>query len=203
MTYTRLGSKIAGWYVDLSLLNKNSIVYSAGLGVDITFEQELIKTVGCTVHGFDPTPGGVRAALRALKNPKFIIHEIGFAETDRTAHFSPLHPEWGTYTEHNDLIVKASPPALSEDVPLKSIPTVLKELGHNHIDLLKIDIEGTEYEVIGNMFYTNKDTYPVKQFLVEWHKSPKDTNWTHALVHLQNAGFTLGHADGINFSFVR
>lgn len=37
------------------------------------------------------------------------------------------------------------------EVSLRTLPTVMLELGHNHIDLFKMDIEGAEYGVIENL----------------------------------------------------
>src|SRR5665213_4282517 len=52
-----LGSSYGGWAIPLSAsLGPLSTVYSFGVGLDISFDLALIETVGCTVHGFDPTP---------------------------------------------------------------------------------------------------------------------------------------------------
>ena len=37
------------------------------------------------------------------------------------------------------------------NVPVKTINTIMKELKHNHIDLLKIDIENIECDVLEKM----------------------------------------------------
>ena len=36
-------------------------------------------------------------------------------------------------------------------VPVKTLGTTMRELGHDHIDLLKMDIEGAEYAVLDAM----------------------------------------------------
>jgi predicted PolB exonuclease-like 3'-5' exonuclease len=50
--------------------------------------------------------------------------------------------------------------------PIKRLQTIMKELGHNHIDVLKMDIEGGEYEVIEDMLASS---IKPKQLLVEFH----------------------------------
>ncbi len=52
------------------------------------------------------------------------------------------------------------------EVPAYSLSTILRKLGHDRIDLMKIDIEGAEYEVLDGLLAS-----PVKptQLLVEFH----------------------------------
>ena len=51
------------------------------------------------------------------------------------------------------------------NVNVKKLRTVMNELGHTHIDLLKLDIEGSECDVIENML--NEEIYP-KYLAVEF-----------------------------------
>jgi len=44
--------------------------------------------------------------------------------------------------------------------------TIMRELRHASIDLLKMDIEGAEYDVLADMI---SQRIPVKQLLVEFH----------------------------------
>ena len=42
----------------------------------------------------------------------------------------------------------------------------MTDLGHKHIDVLKMDIEGSEYDVIENILNTN---ISINQILIEFH----------------------------------
>lgn len=42
-----------------------------------------------------------------------------------------------------------------EDVPLKRLDTFMKEQDLNHVNLLKLDVEGVEYEILGSEGFTN------------------------------------------------
>ena len=44
----------------------------------------------------------------------------------------------------------------------------MNQFGHSHIDILKMDIEGSEYKVISNIL---SEKIPVRQILVEVHHS--------------------------------
>jgi len=54
----------------------------------------------------------------------------------------------------------------SPRVQLRSITSIMEELGHTHIDILKIDIEGSEWDFFPPFFET---TFPVCQLIVEIH----------------------------------
>jgi FkbM family methyltransferase len=52
-------------------------------------------------------------------------------------------------------------------VPMKSFADITSVLGHNHIDLLKIDIEGSEFDVIPSVLETG---IYINQILIEVHE---------------------------------
>ncbi len=49
---------------------------------------------------------------------------------------------------------------------MKSIENIMKELGHKHIDVLKMDIESAEYDVIENILNAK---ISITQILIEFH----------------------------------
>jgi hypothetical protein len=55
----RLGNKSADWTISPLNLSERSVVYSLGVGEDISFDLELIKRFAVTVHAFDPTPRSI------------------------------------------------------------------------------------------------------------------------------------------------
>ena len=82
------------------------------------------------------------------------------------------------------------------------------ELGHDRIDLLKMDIEGAEYAVIDNLLREGVD---VRQLLVEFHHHDHHTDGMSAkrtkkaVQKLNRAGFKIFHVTprGEEYSFVR
>jgi hypothetical protein len=52
------------------------------------------------------------------------------------------------------------------DAPAFTINTMMQKLGHSHVDMLKIDVEGAEYLILDGLKTTTK--LP-KQLLVEYH----------------------------------
>jgi len=159
------GSPYGGFYVDAALLDENSIVYSFGIGEDISFDLDIIRNHGCRVFGFDPTPKSI-AWLHGRNRPEgFHFCPFGLGEKTETAKFhlpkNSGHVS-GSVFGHDG--VKDSD---CIEVPLKSFGDILAETGHRNIDLLKMDIEGSEYLVIEDVLSAG---VPIRQLLVETHE---------------------------------
>jgi len=82
------------------------------------------------------------------------------------------------------------------------------ELGHDHIDLLKMDIEGAEYTVIENLVRERVD---IRQLLVEFHHHYRHIDGMsaertkEAVQKLNRAGFKIFHLSpsGEEYSFIK
>ena len=143
----RLGSSYGGWYVPVELLSPESIVYSGGVGEDASFDLALIETVGCSVWAFDPTPRSVAFASR-ITDPSFHFLPYALWSTDTTLPFFP--PRDARHVSHSLVDLQGTGVA-SVEVECRTIATVMSELGHDRIDLLKLDIEGAEYQVLASL----------------------------------------------------
>lgn len=167
--HERFGSDYGGWNIVTSALNATSVVYSFGVGEDATFDLGLIKRSGVTVHAFDPTPRSI-AWVREQEMPKqFVMHEYGLAAVDGTATFYP--PENPEHVSHS-MLEKSTTKVKALSLQVKSLATIMKELGHETIDVLKLDIEGAEYEVLESL--VDSKIRP-QQILVEFHHRFTDT----------------------------
>mmetsp|Transcript_3677 Transcript_3677/g.4076 ORF Transcript_3677/g.4076 Transcript_3677/m.4076 type:complete len:325 (+) Transcript_3677:115-1089(+) len=61
---------------------------------------------------------------------------------------------------------------------------IMKELGHDHIDILKIDVEGGEYGIIPQVFSSQEGSIPIWQMIMETHFYSK--NRTQDIVKFMN-----------------
>ena len=75
----RLGSDYGGWFAPAGELGPESVVYSAGIGGDVTFDKALIKLRGCRIYGFDPTPTAI----------DFVANQFKAGELSSLFHFTP------------------------------------------------------------------------------------------------------------------
>lgn len=157
-----LGNNGAAWTICRNSLSAKSIVYSFGVGEEISFDLELIRRFGVTVHAFDPTPRSIEWILAKTPPKEFVFHSYGVAGEDGIRKFLP--PRDPRHISHTLLERSSSQPAV--EVQVYGVATILCTLGHARIDLLKMDIEGAEYEVIHDLLSSG---IPVGQLLVEFH----------------------------------
>jgi FkbM family methyltransferase len=137
-----LGDKGYGGYnTETKTLNADSVVYSFGIGENISWDLAMIE-LGCVVHAFDPTPRSIEFVNNQVLPPQFIFHPYGVAHFDGVAKFNPQGSKPQNVSVSMQLYQEWSDQAI--ELPVKRLSTIMKELGHNHIDVLKMDIEGEE-----------------------------------------------------------
>lgn len=159
--YLKFGNDGADWAF-IPNLNKDSIVYSFGIGEDISFDVELIKKYRLKVFAFDPTPRSL-AWLKKQRIPKYFkAYPWGIGGRDGLISFiAPKNPRYVSFK-----MVSQKSSAKADKFQVYTLTSIMKKLKHKQIDLLKIDIEGSEYSVIANIL---KSKLKINQILVEFH----------------------------------
>ncbi len=157
------GNRKGGWWLFPEELNASSIVYSVGIGENLTFDLALIERFGLTMHAFDPTPHALAYVASRSWPPELKVHPWGLAHYDGTAGFRPsTDPREPSHTLLED-------PEREVDAVVGSVyrlESLASRLGHAAIDVLKMDIEGAEYEVIEDL---SRSAIRPTQILVEFH----------------------------------
>jgi FkbM family methyltransferase len=191
----RLGSDYGGWTVPSSLLREESVCYCAGVGEDTSFDVALIERFGCEVFALDPTPKAVRHGEQVAASVElFHFLAVGLAASDGERHFyPPRDPGHASYSAEN---LQGTEDAIVAEC--WSPGTLMRKLGHDRIDLLKADIEGSEYEVLDALAVAG--IHPLV-ICVEFHGSTGDT--LRALRGLNRHGYALVRREGPNFTLVR
>jgi len=159
----RLGSDYGGWDIVATNIHADSIVYSFGVGEDASFDIALIDKFGLTVYAFDPTPKSIEWVSHQGFPDRFVMHDYGLAAFDGNVYFNP--PENPNHVSHT-LLDRPSTKENAIKLPVKRLSTIMRQLGHECIDILKMDIEGAEYDVINDI---SKSGIRPKQILVEFH----------------------------------
>jgi FkbM family methyltransferase len=194
------------WTLCPQAISAKSIIYSVGVGDDISFELSLIRSFGLpALFAFDPTPSSIKWLSRQSVPKEFRLLPYAIADYEGAAKFFPH--ENPDFVAHS-LIPRPQTAAQAVKVQVRTLYSVMRELGHDHIDLLKMDIEGAEYDVIENL---TREKIDVRQLLVEFHHHDRHTEGMsaertrQAVRKLNLAGFRIFHmtARGEEFSFLK
>lgn len=199
---TYIGSEYGGWSICTDDLSHQSIVYSFGIGEDLTFDLGLISRCGCQVYAFDPTPR-TKAWLEKKPVPKtFTFFDYGIADYDGKARFHP--PDEKSFVSHTLIPNVYDTTEASFDVEVKTLATIMNQLRHAHVDVLKLDVEGIEFSVLKDIV---RKEVSVTQILVEYHHrfsgfSLKDTIESFKLLYSHGYHCFSASADRTQFSFI-
>lgn len=199
--FVRYGEADGAWTI-IPNLNENSIVYSVGIGYNISFDLDIIDKHKTKVYAFDPTPQCIQWLNKKSLPSKFIFSPFGLAAFDGELRFSlPENPDHVSASAVVDESKRGSFSA-----PVKRLSELMKIHQHTNIDLLKIDIEGSEYEVIDNIL---EEKIHIKQLLIEFHHRFTEigaAKTKNAVEKLQLHGFQLVYVSqrtGEEYTFIK
>ena len=158
------GNTYGGFFVYPKILSQSSIVYSFGIGEDVSFDLDIIKNHNSQVFGFDPTPKSISWVTTQNLPSNFKFYGYGISsKTGFETFYLPKNNE----NVSGSLVGLENVNKLSPiQVPLKSLRDICQELKHSSIDVLKIDIEGAEYDVLENVLNSSIE---IKQICIEFH----------------------------------
>jgi FkbM family methyltransferase len=184
---------ICKWTICPRGLHAGSIVYSGGVGTDISFEQELVKRYGCRVILLDPSPSGIQTmALPENQIPQFKFFPL--ALTAGAGSLKMGGPADGSWHASE---------AGQQEVPSTDLAALMKQNGHTYIDLLKLDIEGCEYEVIDDVL---ENRIPVRQLCADFDygyvPGVRRSQAIRAILRLKQHGYQLICQEGANHTFL-
>lgn len=129
-------------------LQEKLVVYSFGINGESSWEEEMLKRTKCEIWGYDFSVTSFGPQISSSHLPR--------------THFFPV-----------GLSGKDDPKG---DPPMYTLETLMKQNGHTFIDVLKVDIENSEYGMMDDLikFYDGRPL-PFGQLLIELHA----WTWTH------------------------
>ncbi|MBD3863579.1 FkbM family methyltransferase [Olleya marilimosa] len=126
-------------------LNKDSVVFDLG-GYKGEFAADIYNKYQSTIYVFEPIKSFYNIIKQQLAdNPKIKAYQYGLAGQNQTMQIS--------LTDNSSSVYITS--KLTETIQLKSIVDFIKANNIKHIDLIKINIEGGEYDVLESLIAHN------------------------------------------------
>ena len=202
INHLTFGNRFARWTFCPDGIDDRSVVYSFGVGEDISFDLLLIARFGMQVHAFDPSPGSIDWIDKQDLPGQFYFHPYGLADRDDNIVFH--EPARAGHHSLQMAVAGMNSNQAAHTLPVRRLSSIMEELGHEKIHILKMDIEGAEYGVIRDILSL---PVPASQVLIEFHHrfehiGVKKTR--EAIAALNGAGYRIFHvsASGEEFSFI-
>jgi len=220
----RLGTRYGGWILPKDMeLNENSVVYSAGVGEDISFDMLLSDKYKCNIVLIDAT-------TRAKKHYEEIVHYYenikwkmsGDIQDDYYGIMYPLKPDmtkityidkclWDEEKEDMKFYKQDNEQYVSQtlidgvfgnnydDISTTTLKNMKEENEHFDIDILKLSISGAEVKVLHNML--NENIFP-KYICVHFSvKKQEDQDLVVAILNrLQHVRYQIIANEGRKFT---
>ena len=182
----------------------------ANIGQSIDWAKKIFSNNNLKVDSFEPLPLNIQTLKNKYSNEKNItIHDCAVSTADGMATFYCQH--WGARTG-SSLTKKEMTGAPTGKKELKDLITVktidlarwLKlNIMPNEIPVLKIDIEGSEYDVLPHLF-ENKIHHMIDYWLIEFHSTKKSPNYNGQVIDDTKknvkvfANWAIDHSDAEN-----
>ncbi|CAN5249219.1 hypothetical protein BH09BAC6_BH09BAC6_17250 [soil metagenome] len=126
-------------------LNESSVVFDLG-GYEGQWASDIFSKYTCHVHIFEPfVLYAENIRLRFKMNPKIKVYAYGLSNLDTIAKL----------TVNNDASSVFKTGGETVDIKLVKFEDFITTTGINHIDLIKINIEGGEYELLEHLIEKN------------------------------------------------
>jgi len=140
-----LGTPYGGWTVPCDLIESSWTCYLVGAGGDVNFDLELVRRFGVTVRCFDAVADFVTSANEeAGEEPRFSAHHAAIALRDGPLTMQASHDQQSQSVSAAGLYDGSR----SVVLPGRTLPSLMAEFGDRQIDLFKLDVEGSEYEIV-------------------------------------------------------
>lgn len=141
-------------------LDENSVVFDLG-GYQGDFAAEIYEKYGCNIYVFEPVKSFYDKCVKRFEHvPKVKCFNYGLSSSDGWLNISLAE----NASSFSSPLVQGN----TERVEVRSIAPCIKELGVDKINLIKINIEGGEYEVLPALIASG-DICKIDDIQVQFH----------------------------------
>ncbi|KAF9577524.1 hypothetical protein BGW38_007213 [Lunasporangiospora selenospora] len=140
------------WVCGMSLYEDepraNCVIYSFGVNTETRFEGEMLDRTNCEIWAYDAS-----------------VQHMGPESQGRPkVHFKPYFVGDRDYVDESGY-------------QWRTLKSLMTENGHDWIDILKVDIEGSEYKTFNSMMDDFGEVLPFSQLQIELHVKPEHTTF--------------------------
>jgi hypothetical protein len=228
----KFGSLYGQKFLASDLVGQNPVLISGGVGEDVSFDIEFLNKFGGVVLFFDPTERAIhyfKTLSLSLGNRKTVSYTENGVQpiaaydlskiTESSLHFYPLalldrkqkvrfyQPPNKSHVSYSIQNIQNRFNSDGDYIEVEAIgPTeMMKFVASNEIDVMKLDIEGSEYYFLTSLFKVR--IFP-RQILVEIDElsfpSLKSRRMAKMIFKLmRNNYYTLIHRSGYEFTYLR
>lgn len=192
-------------YIYLNNLSSDSIVVDVGCADDPDYSEHMIGRFRCRCYGVDPTRKHFAALRHAEQKHQGLFQHLPYAVVTKTGtltfHESETNASGSICNDHHNV---KNDKTTSYEVEALSIMDLKAKIGR-HINILKLDLEGAEYELLENL--NAADVHDIDQLFIEFHHhcierySIQDTE--RLVRRIEQLGFSSFTLDMHNYLFYR
>ena len=139
-------------------LNKKSVVFDMG-GYEGDWASQIYDMYGCRIYIFEPVESFyINIQKRFKKNPDIKVYNFGLADTEKKLELS--------LEENSSSVYKTG--GSSVPIKLKNASKFLDKNNISKVNLMKINIEGGEYDLLDNLIESGWAS-KVDDFQIQFH----------------------------------
>ena len=208
--FERLGTRYGGWWLYAPAVSAEPLLVDCGLGKDISFPAAFLERFGGRVIGLDPNPAALEYCRAHQPAGMEVRGEALWSDAGRKLTFhlprpAEQLPKGADGVSGSLLASHGYAGDQTLEVTTTSLSEILGRSGRADCDMLKLDIEGAEYEVL-NALCASGEIGRARQLAVEFHhgwteRTEQDTR--DCIARLAARGFELRYNEGRNHLFVR
>lgn len=199
--YNILGSGNGVWPAPRQLLqsSRQPVVLSFGVGYDLEFEKDVNKLYNAKIFAFDPTPKSIEWVNSNYLPSNIQFRPKGISKNNEIIDFYPIDEN----SKDRPGFSSKRGGGNCHKGECKCLHDILQEEGLNisDVDILKMDIEGMEYEVVGDLI---ENKYFPDYLLIEYHHrryniKPRQTK--KSIQKLRENGYKVFYISDTGYEF--
>jgi FkbM family methyltransferase len=180
-----LGSDYGSWTIPTDPIDRGWICWCVGAGGDVSFERELLSRGVAMVRSFEPDEEYIgRIAVPVEDRSRFTAYQLAITPSDGPVRMQRTHIPGSRSLSPVDLYDTHE----YVEMPGRSLRSLMDELGDERIDLLKVDVEGGEYELLPGLDLAGMG---VRIFCTQLHHTGSVRQARELVAGVRGQGFRL------------